>query len=138
MCRYRKTTRYVSILMTIILGLMFMPVQSVFAAMVGTEAVLGHAEMQSAREKVRVFLDRRDVQDVLTSQGIDPAEARARVDSLSDAEVQAIVDRIDGLPAGGDLLGPLLLIAVVFFVVLIVLDLTGVTDIFTFIHPPEK
>jgi hypothetical protein len=71
--------------MTIILVLMFMPVQSVFAAMVGTEAVLGHEEMQSVREKVRIFLDRRDVQEVL-----------------------------------------------------IILDLTGVTDIFTFINPPKK
>ena len=138
MRRYRKTTKYVSILMTIILGLMFMPVQSVFAAMIGTEAVLGDAEMQSVREKVRAFLDRRDVQNVLTSQGIDPLEARARVDSLSDAEVQAIADRIDELPAGGGLLGALLLIAVVFLVVLIILDLTGATDIFTFIHPPKK
>ena len=117
---------------------MSMPVQSVFAAMVGTEAVLGNAEMQSAREKIRIFLDRRDVQDLLTSQGIDPVEAKARVNSLSDAEVQAIADRIDQLPAGGGVLGSLLIIAVVFFLVLIVLDLIGVTDIFTFIHPPKK
>jgi len=124
--------------MTIFLSFMSMPVQSVFAAMVGTEAVLGNEEMQSAREKVRLFLDRRDVQDVLTSQGIDPMEAKARVNSLSDAEVQAIADRIDQLPAGGGVLGSLLIIAVVFFLVLIVLDLIGVTDIFTFIHPPKK
>jgi hypothetical protein len=117
---------------------MFMPVQSIFAAMVGTEAVLGNEEMQSAREKIRLFLDRRDVQDVLTSRGIDPMEAKARVNSLSDAEVQAIADKIDRMPAGGGFLGSIVIIAVVFFLVLIVLDLIGVTDIFTFIHPPKK
>ena len=32
---------------------------------------------------------------------IDPLEAKARIDSLSDAEVMRLADQIDKLPAGG-------------------------------------
>jgi hypothetical protein len=100
--------------MTIFLSFMFMPVHSIFAALVGTEAVLGNGKIQSACEKVRIFMDGRDVQNFLTSQGIDPMEAIARVNSLSDAEVLAIADRIDQLPVGGGFRGNLMIIAVVF------------------------
>ena len=115
-----------------------MPVQSVFAAMVQTEAVLEDEETQYAREKVRVFLERKEVRAAFIAHGIDPLEAKARVDSLSDAEVQQIADRIDHLPAGGDTLAVIAVIAVAFFLVLLILDMTGVTDVFTFINPPPK
>ena len=46
MYRYRRTNKYVSILMTIILGLMFMPVQSVFAAMVADQHVCASMETE--------------------------------------------------------------------------------------------
>jgi hypothetical protein len=115
-----------------------MPVQSVFAAMIGTKAVLVDEEMQYAREKIRAFLDREDVRTALTAQGIDPLEAKARVDSLSDAEIQQISDRIDQLPAGGGVLEAIAIIAIVLFLVLLILDMMGVTDVFTFINPPPK
>jgi len=41
-------------------------------------------------------------------------ESIARVNSLSDAEVLAITDRIDQLPASGGLKGSIMIIAVVF------------------------
>jgi hypothetical protein len=41
-------------------------------------------------------------------------EAIARVNSLSDAEVRAITDRVDQLPVGGGFRGNLMIIAVVF------------------------
>ena len=115
-----------------------MPVQTVFAALIGTDTVLLDREMHANREKVHAFLDREDVRTALSAQGIDPLEAKARVDSLSDAEIQQIADRIDQLPAGGSTLAVIAVIAVVFFLVLLILDMIGVTDVFTFINPPPK
>ena len=138
MNRYRRFARLVSIFLIVFLSLIYMPVQTVFAALVGTETVLLDKEMHAAREKVRAFLDREDVRTALSAQGIDPLEAKARVDSLSDAEIQQIADRIDQLPAGGNTLTVIAVIAVAFFLVLLILDMTGVTDVFTFINPPPK
>jgi hypothetical protein len=118
--------------------MMYMPVQSIFAAMVKTETVLAGGEILSAREKIRAFLDRKDVQAALTAQGINPLEAKARVDSLSDAEVKIISAKIDQLPAGGNALGFVIVAALVFFLVLLITDMLGFTDIFTFINPPKK
>jgi hypothetical protein len=135
---FRRSAKFVSILLIVFLSLIYMPVQSVFAAMIGTKAVLVDEEMQYAREKIRAFLDREDVRTALTAQGIDPLEAKARVDSLSEAEIQQISDRIDQLPAGGGVLEAIAIIAIVLFLVLLILDMMGVTDVFTFINPPPK
>jgi hypothetical protein len=135
---FRRSAKTVSIFLTLFLSLIHMPVHSVFAAMIETEALLGSHEAQIAREKVRSFLERRDVRAVITAQGIDPLEAQARVESLSDAEVKEIVAKIDRLPVGGSFLGTMAVIGVIFFLVLLILDLLGVVDVFTFIHPSRK
>ena len=95
-------------------------------------------EVQSARAKVRAFMERQDVEDMLIARGIDPLEARARLNSLSDAEVQTISAKIDELPAGGGVVGALIVIIVVAFLVLFITDMLGLTNIFTFINPPKK
>lgn len=117
--------------------MMYVPVQSIFAAMVKTETVLAGGEILIAREKVQAFLDRKDVQAALTTRGINPLEAKARVDSLSDAEVKKIAANIDELPAGGSALGFVVVAALVFFLVLLITDMLGFTNIFTFINPPK-
>ena len=118
----------VSMLMTLILLLIFAPVPSVLAAMVGTEAVLVNQDTQNARDQLRSFFNREDVQSQLTARGIDPAEAKARIDSLSDAEVMQIADKIDQLPAGGSFWGTVLYLSIIAFIVLVVLELLGYTD----------
>ena len=128
MCRIKRVEKVVSILMTLILVLVFAPVPSVLAAMVGTEAVLVNQDTRNARDQLRSFLNREDVQSQLAARGIDPAEAKARIDSLSDAEVMQIADKIDQLPAGGSFWGTVLFVTIIAFVVLVVLELLGYTD----------
>jgi hypothetical protein len=128
MRRIKRVEKMVSGLMTLILLLIFAPVPSVLAAMVGTEAVLVNQDTQNARDQLRSFLNRKDVQSQLTARGIDPAEAKARIDSLSDAEVMQIADKIDQLPAGGSFWGTVLFVTIIAFVVLVVLELLGYTD----------
>ncbi len=105
MRRIKRVEKSVSILMTLLLLLITAPVPSVLAAMVGTEAILVNQDTLNARDQLRSFLDREDVQSQLTARGIDPAEAQARVDSLSDTEVMQIADKIDQLPCRRQLLG---------------------------------
>jgi hypothetical protein len=101
--------------------------------MIGTETVLDSARVLETRKTLHQFLARQDVQDALIARGIDPMEAKARIDSLSDDEVISIADKIDQLPAGGGFIEVLLIVALIVFIVLVVTDLTGVTDVFPFI-----
>ena len=125
MGRIKRVEKSVSILMTFILLMITVPVSSVFAAMIGTEAILVNQDIQNARDQLRSFLNREDVQSQLTARGIDPAEAKARIDSLSDAEVMQIADKIDQLPAGGSFWGTVLFVTIIAVVVLVVLELLG-------------
>ncbi len=128
MRRLKRIEKSVSLLMTLLLFLITAPVHSVLAAMVGTEAILVNQDTQNARDRLRSFLDREAVQSQLTARGIDPAEAQARVDSLSDSEVMQISDKIDQLPAGGSFWGTVLYLAIIAVIVLFVLELLGYTD----------
>lgn len=128
MRRRKKVLKSVSALMALFLVMISTPVGSVFAAMIGTEAILENQSLAGARDQLRSFLDREDVQSVLTDRGIDPAEAKARVDSLSDAEVMQIAEKIDGLPAGGDFWGTFVFIVIIIFLTLLVLEIMGYTD----------
>lgn len=112
------------------LSVVVAPVQ---ATLVGTADILAAQENDMARQKVLQFLERQDVAAHLQSMGVAPAEARARVDTMTAEEIHLVASKIDQLPAGGDALGFLLGVAVVTFIVLIILDIIGVTDVFTFI-----
>ena len=129
----RKTLKPISISLAVIMFLIGAPAQSVLAGMIGTETIMDSARGQKARKYLDQLLARKDVQDAFIAQGIDSVEARARIDSLTDDEVIRIADQIGHLPAGGGAVEVLLVIILVGFIVLVITDLTGVTDVFPFI-----
>ncbi len=102
---------------------------AVHAEMVGTQSLIEDANHQANRERLRSFYDRKDVQTALQRHGISASEAKARIASLTDREVQVLGKRIDQMPAGAGGLE----VALILFLVLIVLELTGVINIFSFI-----
>ena len=129
----RKTLKPMSLSLAVIMFLIAAPVQSVPAAMIDTETIMDSARGREAREYLHQLMARKEIQAAIVAQGIDPNEAWARINSLSDNEVIRIADQIDQLPAGGGLVEFLLIIILAGFIVLVVLDLTGVTDVFPFI-----
>ena len=135
----RRFARYVCYFVAVTMLLMSLPVQTVRAAMIKTETVLTLSTVNDVRENLNQFLKREDVQAIMTAQGLSPAEAKARVDSLSDEEIMQIADKMDQLPAGGSTIGVVVGAAVLIFLVLLVTDILGFTDIFTFVkHPSRK
>ncbi len=129
----RKTVRPVGFLMAMLMLLISGPFQSALAAMVPTETVFDSARVQDARGYLQQLLAREDVRRALVNQGIDPNEARARIDSLSDAEAVNIAGKLDRLPAGGGFFEALLIVALIVFLVLLITDIAGYTDIFPFV-----
>ncbi|HEY3488109.1 MAG TPA: PA2779 family protein [Gammaproteobacteria bacterium] len=101
-------------------------IPSAQAGIIGTEMLL-HSEQN--RNKVERFLAREDIQQQLVNLGVDPTQASLRTANMTDAEVQALAERIDTMPAGGDAAGAILFI----FLVLLVTDLLGLTDVFPFV-----
>lgn len=83
----------------------------------------------TARQQLASALARDDVAAALRAQGVDPAAVQGRVDSLTDAEAQALAARLADAPAGGsDVLGTIVFL----FVLLLITDILGFTKVFPF------
>lgn len=131
----RQRSKSTGVFLVILMVLVAVPYQSVLAAMIETEATLDITlKGQEARNAIKTILVREDARAVLRAQGIDPLEAMARVDSLTDAEAQRIVDEIEELPAGGGFFVTFLLVVGIIVVILIITDAMGYTDVFTFVR----
>ncbi|MGQ0384304.1 MAG: PA2779 family protein [Gammaproteobacteria bacterium] len=96
------------------------------AGIVGTAEAIAVARGQGAAATVRATLDRQDVRDQMLALGVDPAEVEGRIAALTEAELAMLSEKIGEAPAGGDALA---VIGVV-FLVLMILEFTGVIDIF--------
>lgn len=99
------------------------PVQ---AGMIGTPAALESATHATNLARVDAVLARADIQQQLVSLGVDPLAARDRAAALTNAELADFATQLEQAPAGGDALA---VIGIV-FLVLIILEVVGVTDIF--------
>ena len=129
----RNYFRFLALPMAALMFAVSMPLGAARAALVATEQVVEKSEVEVDRMRIAALMSRDDVQRQLRAHNVDPDEALARVAALSDAEVREIADRNDALPAGQDALGTLLGVAVIVFIVLLITDLVGVTDVFPFI-----
>jgi hypothetical protein len=134
----RKKINFVSLFMSTIMLLIAVPFQPLLAAMVPTEATIYQIKAQDARDHLKTLISRNEIKKSLIFKGIDPDEAKARVDSLSDSEAIAVADKIKQLPAGGDAVGAIIGAALIVFLVLLVTDILGYTDIFPFVKSQKK
>lgn len=96
------------------------------AALIGTQQVANEASVEVQRDELQTLFARDDVVQKLSSLGVDVADAQQRVANLSDAEVAQLHEQINDLPAGAGALGTIALV----LLILILLDVAGVTDIF--------
>ena len=96
------------------------------ASVSSTQQALSADARAAVEGDVRNALARDDVRQAMVGLGADPLQADARVASLSDAELMKLQGQLDRLPAGGDALA----VVGIVFIVLLILELTGVTNIF--------
>lgn len=104
------------------------------AALISTEQAVAGAAADAARGRLSAFLERAEVRAEFVALGLDPNEAAARVARLSDAEVVEVAGRLDELPAGEGALGAVVGAALFIFIVLLITDLLGLTDVFPFVR----
>lgn len=102
-----------------------------WAGMVGTDRVLERAGAEAARAELIALVERDAVREQLRARGVSPERAKARVARMTDTEVVQLQGRIEEARAGGDVLGAVLVV----FVVFVITDAVGATDVFPFVHP---
>ncbi|MCD6671219.1 MAG: PA2779 family protein [Burkholderiaceae bacterium] len=105
--------------------------EEALAAAAAADASSGVAGPRHDRASIDALLARDDVRAQLESLGVDPQQARERVQALDDLQVQALADRLEQMPAGGSVLGVVFLV----FVILLVTDILGFTRVFPFTRP---
>lgn len=96
----------------LVLAMLAGPFSPAFAGMIGTQQAISPASTASHRATVVAALERSDVASQLQSQGIDPALAKARVATMTDAEVASVAGQINALPAGASNTGWLVAVGV--------------------------
>jgi lipid-binding SYLF domain-containing protein len=109
------------------LSLLSLGVQAPAAAgVVGTSEAIAAGQTDASRARVDAVIARDDVRAMFAELGVDAAVVEGRLAALSDEEIRTLADRIGEAPAGGDALA---VIGIV-FIVLMILEFTGVIDIF--------
>jgi hypothetical protein len=131
MKRIYRVAKPLSIFLAIWVFMISGPSQAM-AALVGTERVFDAERVQNARELIHGLMAREDIQAALVREGIDPREAQARAESLSDAEAVRLAGAIESLPAGGSSLGLIVGAILLVFILLLITDIMGYTDVFPF------
>jgi hypothetical protein len=113
------------------LSLILAPMVPVQAALVGNDQLVGATQANVDRGMLRETLQRDSVKQQLAAMGVTQEQALQRVDRMTDQEVARLNQQLADLPAGGDVLG----VIVLFLVIFIITDIIGATNIFPFIHP---
>jgi hypothetical protein len=122
-CRFLTALLAVSIL--------FVSVQpAVNAAIVSTSDLVATEQSKVGRESLLNSLEREEVRTALTSQGVDLEMAKQRVSSMTDEEVRALNQKLDEMPAGGGVVATVVII----FLVLVITDILGWTDVYPFVN----
>ena len=85
--------------------------------MISTTDVLEQFNRKATQEKVSTYLSQQDIEKKLVEQGVSADEAKQRIASLSDAELQNLSQQIDKAQYGGDILFTILIIVLIVFLV---------------------
>lgn len=134
---FRKFCRSLTLPVIALFVMSIMPFHAVHAGMVETGQVIEQSVAGDARDKVLSTMSRTEVGAKMAAFGISPAEAEARINAMSDAEVVALADRIDKAPAGEGVVGLIIVTALVLAAVLFFTDIAGATDVYSGVGPSK-
>jgi len=122
-----KVMVYIATLM-----LLFGALSPAYGGLVGTDEVLQQAQSAEQRAELVDMLERDDVRAELEELGVSADDAQKRVQRMTAAEIARLHGRVADARAGG-VHGIVLTV----FIVFVITDVIGATDIFPFIHPVD-
>jgi hypothetical protein len=107
---------------------------SVQAAMISTAQIVQAGSQDNERQVLLQVIHRADVQQQMASMGVSSADIESRIATMTQQELGQLNQQISDLPAGGSVLGIILTL----FIVFVITDAVGATDIFPFVHSVNK
>ena len=133
---FRRISKLLAAPMAAVMFLVSVPIGAASAGLIPTDRVVerGAVEADRAAKRTRNLLQRDDVRAQLIGLGVDPAMAVSRAAGLSDTEIRDIAGRLDQLPAGQDVFGAVLGTALIIFLILLITDILGLTDVYPFVR----
>lgn len=117
--------RLLVVVLAVHTGMLGMP-RMVGAAPIGAQSVIEAQSRQARIDALQAEVARDDVRDALVGLGVDPDTVESRIAALTDEELRSIDRHLEQMPAGG-----ILEVLGVILVVLLVLELVGVTNVFS-------
>ena len=102
--------------------------QSANASIISTRTAIEMGDRQDSIDNLGEFLARESVQKALIHYGVEPSDAIARVDAMTNTELQTIEHQLQQLPAGGT--GIVEVVGIV-AIILVILELLNVTNLFS-------
>jgi hypothetical protein len=133
----RKMSAILSPLLVAVLVYTAIPTPA-FAGIVSTDDLIDAQTASDNRGKVSAFLAREDVRRHMESMGVDPNQIGSRLGTMSDREVSSLAQQIDQMPAGQGAIGLIIVVAVVVALVLLITDIIGATNVYSFVNKPNQ
>jgi hypothetical protein len=125
---FRRLGKVVPILS--ILALLSIHTAPLQAAMVDNDQLLASSQQELTKTQILSELDKQEVQDKLVAAGVNIDDAKQRIQQMNQQELAQIQQEFEQMPTGSGIIGALLVV----FVVLVVTDMLGATDVFGFVH----
>src|SRR3546814_19974652 len=130
--------RVIVVFLATMLGLQSVAIVPAQAGLIATgDVIQGDVSLASDRDRLNALMQREDIRQEFRRQGVDPNVAAARVATLSAAEVSEIAARIDELPTGQSAIGGIVGGVVLILLLLLIPDLSLLTNVFTSTHSPH-
>lgn len=121
----RKITAVIASFLILVAG---MPAS--FADVISSDEIMSAERTQYDKQQILSYVDSDAVQQQLIALGVDSDMAKLRISSMTSSEIASLNAQMDDMPAGG-VVGTVVTI----LLVIAVLDLLGVTDVYSFIDP---
>lgn len=101
------------------------------ASIISTEQALQqHSLYDNPRNMLKKMIDQVRVQQQFIALGVDPQKIQQRIDLMTNRELATLSAELEQLPAGQGVVSLLLTL----FLVFLITDILGYTDIFPFVH----
>lgn len=123
----RMISKFVTVQLLVIFFTISVLTPGARAAVIDTDAIL-YQHGDPAQVELQNFLAREDVGKLLIAYGVEPADVDRRITALTYNELDQLRRHINDMPAAG---GEVLTIIGAVFLILIILELVGVTNVFS-------
>ncbi len=125
--------RFIAMSLAVSMVIVSGPLTLAHATMISTDQIIEESSTAEDRARVMEFLTREEVRQELQALGVNPDEAMQRATTLSDREIRQIAGQLEKLPAGQSAVGAVVGAIVLIFLVLLITDLLGLTDVYPFV-----